>query len=93
MAKYKRTQIGSVVKSKDPTKSNYLKFNLSQLGGKLTVTDKQILSVESKQFQLKSLESAVSSGKLSEEVAANVRERIEKIPDWVLGEIVLVEKN
>jgi hypothetical protein len=93
MAKSKRTTVGTVVKSKDPTKSNYLKFYLKNTGGSLTVTDGQILSVESKKYQLDSLNSAVSSGKLSEELAAKIRERIEKIPDYVLGEIVLVEKN
>lgn len=91
-SKYKRTQIGSVVKSKDPNKPNYLKFNLRD-SGSLTVKDGQTFSVESKQFQLKSLSNAVADGKISEEVAGKIRERIEKIPEFILGEVILVEKN
>jgi len=91
--KYKRTNIGSVIKSQDPTRSNYIKLNLRNTGGTITLTDGQTLSVESKAYQLKSLESAVSSGKLSEENASKARERIEKIPEFVLGEIILVNKD
>lgn len=92
MAKYKRTQIGSVIKSKEANKPNYIKFNLKD-SGSLTVKDGQTFSVESKQFQLNSLQSAVADGKLTEEVAGKIRERIEKIPEFVLGEIILLEKN
>lgn len=91
--KYRRTTIGSVVKSSDPTKSNYIKLYLKNTGGSITLTDGQTLSVESKSFQLKSLESAVAAGKLSEENASKARERIEKIPDYCLGEIILVNKE
>jgi hypothetical protein len=93
MAKMKRLTVGSVIKSKDPAKSNYLKFNLGLKGGSMTVKDGQTLSVESKAYQLKSLEAAVQAGKLSEENAAKARARIEKIPDFVLGEIILLESN
>ena len=72
--KYKRTIVGQVVKNKDADKSNYLKFYLKNTGGTLTVSDGQILSVESKSYQLKSLEAAVSAGKLSEENAEKARE-------------------
>lgn len=91
--KYSRTTVGSVNKSQDPTKSNYIKFYLKNTGGTLTVNDGQTLSVESKSFQLKSLEAAVAAGKLSEENASKARERIEKIPEYVLGELILVTKG
>ena len=91
--KSRRLTIGSVVKSKDPAKSNYIKLNLKSTGGTVTLTDGQFLSVESKSFQLKSLEGAVQAGKISEENATKARERIEKIPDWILGEVILVEKS
>jgi len=68
-------------------------LHLKNTGGTLTVSDGQILSVESKSYQLKSLEAAVSAGKLSEENAEKARERISKIPDYVLGELVLVNKE
>lgn len=91
--KFRRTEIGSVVKSQDPTRSNYIKLNLRNTGGSITLTDGQTLSVESKAFQLKSLEGAVAAGKVSEENAAKARERIEKIPEFVLGTIILVNKD
>lgn len=91
--KYARTTIGSVVKSQDPSKSNYIKMYLKNTGGSITLTDGQTLSVESKAYQLKSLEAAVAAGKLSEENAEKARERINKIPDFILGEVILVSKN
>lgn len=94
--KYRRQTIGSVIKSQDPTKSNYIKLyikNGDKSSGSVTLTDGQTLSVESKAFQLKSLESAVAAGKLSEENAEKARERIEKIPDYCLGEVILVSKD
>lgn len=81
MGKLKRNQIGSFCKSKDDNKPPYIKMR-----------DGKIYRVESAKFQLKSLENAVAQGKLPEEIAEKVRERILKIPEWVLGEVVeLVE--
>lgn len=92
--KSKRTLVGSVIKSNDPSKPNYIKVNLRNVpGGVLTLKDGQTLSVESKKFQMDSLEKAVSAGKLSGEVGEKIRSRIEKIPDFVLGEIIMIEKN
>lgn len=93
MAKYKRTTVGSVIKSNDKAKPPYIKFNLRNTNGTLTLTDGQTLSVESKQFQLESLEGAVSKGKLSTEISEKIKERINKIPDFVIGELVLVSKD
>lgn len=88
MAKLKRQVVGSVCKAteeakkKNPNAVDYIKMRES---GK-------IYRLESPAYQLKSLEEAVTAGKLSEEVAGKVRERIEKIPDWVRFELVeLVE--
>lgn len=91
--KYNRANVGSVIKSNDPNKPDYIKFNLYQVNGSLTLKDGQILSLETKAFQLKSLNAAVASGKLTEDVASKSRERIEKIPDFVRGELILVTKN
>ena len=82
MAKLKRQQVGSFCKSKDDGKPPYIKMR-----------DGTIFRVESAKFQLKSLEDAVSQGKLTEEVAEKVRERINKIPEWVLGEVVQLVEN
>ena len=82
MAKLKRQQVGSFCKSKDDEKPPYIKMR-----------DGKIYRVESAKFQLKSLEDAVAQGKLSEEVAEKVRDRISKIPVWVLGEVVELVEN
>lgn len=77
----KRQQVGSFCKSKDEGKAPYIKMR-----------DGKVYKVESAKFQLQSLESAVAQGKLSEDVAEKVRDRISKIPSWVIAEIVeLVE--
>jgi hypothetical protein len=72
-----RNQVGSFCKNKDPNKPPYIKMR-----------DGKIYRVESAKFQLQSLEKAVTDGKLTEEVAVKVRDRISKMPDWVLGEVV-----
>lgn len=86
--KFKRRNVGSVIKSSDPDKSNYIKVNED-----INLRKGQFLSVESKKFQLSSLEKAIKAGKLSEEAGLKARARIEKIPDFVLGDIILVEKS
>lgn len=73
----KRQQVGSFCKSKDDKKPPYIKMR-----------DGKIYRVESAKYQLKSLEDAVAAGKLTEDIAEKVRERINKMPEWVLGEIV-----
>lgn len=86
MAKSKRSVVGSVCKSKDSGKPDYIKVR-----DDMTLRKGQILRLESKKYQLDSLQNAVSSGKLSGELGDKIRERIEKIPDWVRFEIVAVE--
>jgi hypothetical protein len=75
--KLKRQVVGSVLKSKDGG-PDYIKMRES---GK-------IYRLESAKQQLASLEKAVSEGKLSEDIAGKVRERIEKIPEFVRFELV-----
>lgn len=91
MAKYKRTSLGQVYKSQDPNKSNYIQIN-KKLEGPVTLNPGQYISVESKAYQLKSLQSAVEKGLLSEENAEKARDRINKIPDFVLGELILLSE-
>ena len=76
MAKKKRNQVGSVLKSKDGG-PDYIKMR-----------DGKIYRLESAKQQLASLEKAVSEGKLGEDVAQKVRERIAKVPEWVRFEII-----
>jgi hypothetical protein len=89
MAKKMRKVIGSVVKSSDPSKPDYIKISQD-----VVLQKGQYLNLESKKQQLQSLEQAVSNGKLSRETADKIQEKIEKIPDFVRFEIsVLVDKE
>lgn len=88
MAKAKRSVVGSVCKSKDSGKPDYIKVR-----DDMSLRKGQILRLESKKYQLDSLQNAVSAGKLSSELGEKIRERIEKIPDWVRFEIVAVEST
>lgn len=84
MAKLKRSVVGSVYKAKEAGKVDYIKMRDT---GKT-------YRLESAAYQLKSLEDAVAAGKLSDDVAEKVRERIQKIPEFVRFELVeLVEQK
>jgi hypothetical protein len=100
MAKSKRTVVGSVCKSKDAGKPDYLVLRgqtADALAKALLSADKSkglSLKLESKKFQLESLDQAVATGKLSGDLAQKIKaDRIEKIPEWVRFEIVLVESG
>ena len=83
MAKKKRESVGSVYRSKEEGKPPYIKMR-----------DGQIYSLESAKFQRESLDKAVNAGKLSPEIAETIHARIDKIPEYVLFEIVkLVDKE
>ncbi len=82
--KLRRMVVGSVCKSKDDGGVDYIKMRES---GK-------IYRLESPKYQLAQLEKAVAEGKLSEEIADKVRDRVSKIPSWVRFELVeLVEQQ
>ena len=87
MAKYKRTNIGSVVKGKDGG-ADYIKISKD-----ITLKQGDFLNLESKAQQMKSVQEAVTSGKLSGEVAETIMENLEKIPDFVRFQIVRIEKQ
>lgn len=86
--KSKRVVVGSVVKSKDAKYAPYLKVKQS-----VTLKEGEYLTLESKKFQLASLEEAEKSGRLSGELVAKMRERIEKTPDFVIGDLVLKQSS
>jgi len=80
--KLKRVQVGSVCKAKEAGQPDYIKMR-----------DGKFYRLESQKFQLENLEQAVAAGKLSDDVAGKIRERIEKIPSFVRFEVVeLVEE-
>jgi hypothetical protein len=84
----RRRVIGSVCKTKEPGKSPYLKIS-----GDVTLRQGQYVNLESAKAQLASLEEAVKNGKLSEDIAEKARERISKIPDFVLFEASVTENT
>jgi hypothetical protein len=87
MAKLKREVVGSFLKAKDEGKAPYIKIKNA-----VAFKEGDIIRVENKKFQLASLESAIEAGKLGGENAEKARERINKIPDFVLGELVVLRE-
>ena len=84
----RRKVIGALYKSKDENKPNYIKIK-----GGVSLSDGQTVRAESKSFQLRSLQNAVSAGKLKDETAQQIKDRIEKIPDFVIAELVMLEEQ
>lgn len=95
-----RVVLGSVLKSKSG-KPDYVKMRVNDLTREVlssmlnnTAQDGFILNLESKKYRTESLDKAVESGKLSEDIASKIRESIEKMPDYCRFELVTyVEKK
>jgi hypothetical protein len=85
-SKLKREVVGSFLKSKDDNKPPYLKFRSA-----ITLKEGDIIRVENKKYQLQSLEGAINSGKLNGEIAEKAKERINKIPEFVIAELVVLK--
>lgn len=85
---FKRTKIGSVLKSKDPTQTDYIKIDAD-----ISLKKGDTLSLESKKSKMASLEKNIENGKLSGELADKIREGIEKMPEFVRFEIIKVSKD
>jgi len=83
-----RDVVGSFLKSKDDSKPPYLKFKKP-----VAIKEGDMFRVESKKFQLTSLQLAADAGKLKPEQVDKAKERIEKMPDFVLGDVVLLSKD
>lgn len=84
--KLKREVVGSFYKSKDDSKPPYIKFRNA-----VTFKEGDIIRVENKKYQLQSLEGAINAGKLKGEIAEKAKERIEKIPEFVIAELVVLK--
>jgi hypothetical protein len=99
MAKYKRVTVGSICKAKEDNRPDYFKVRgdtREQFAQALLRMDPEkggSLKLESRKYQLANLELAVKDGKLSGEVATKVKERIEKIPEYVRCEVILLLEN
>lgn len=84
----KRTTVGSVVKPKDGNGTDYIK-----IANDITLKKGDILRLESKDQQLERIDALEQSGKFDAEFAAKLRERAEKIPDFVRFEIIQLSDN
>lgn len=87
MAKFKRLTVGSVVKGRDG-KPDYI-----QMSQDVVLKKGEYLNLESKSSQMRSVESAIKDGKLSQEVGESILEKLGKIPDFVRFQIIKVEKQ
>lgn len=85
MAKLKREVVGSFLKAKEEGKAPYIKIKNA-----VAFKEGDIIRVENKKFQMASLESAIQAGKLSGDNAEKARERINNIPEFVLGELIVL---
>lgn len=83
MAKLTRSVLGSVCKPKDESKPYYIKVRRD-----VSLKEGQVLRLESKELQLENVQKAVSAGKLSSDLGQEISERINKIPDFVMFEVV-----
>lgn len=103
MAKYKRIKVGSIVKGKQEEGEDgkplvvdgkpVMKPDSIKIYGNHTLLDGQYLNLESKDTQRKNALKGEASGKLKGDVLKSIKERIEKIPDFVRFEIYKVEKT
>lgn len=91
-SKWKRTVVGSILKSKDDTKPNYLKVNLYKQE-EIVLKNGQSLQVLSKNFKLKDLQRLRQEGKLDDATLDKMEEQANKMPDFVMAEVVLLERN
>lgn len=96
--KWRRTLVGTVRKPKDPTDPVYLNLRGGEPAKRLAAAlskagEKGInLNIESAEEQLAGVVKAVESGKMSEDLATTIKERISRIPTYVKFEITLAEK-
>ena len=80
MAEWKK--IGSLRKSKDPNKDNYIKIDAN-----VSLISDDIIYVQDPR---KRLDKAVAAGKLEADAAAEMKA---KVPDYILRELVLAPKK
>ena len=87
--KWKREKLGSVLVDKNDDKKFYIKFNKN-----VSFNEGECINLESKKQQIASLDEAVSSGRMKNlEMAAEIKERLENIPDFVKFEMIKVSRN
>lgn len=95
----KRVVVGSILKSKEDGKPDYLKFNLVTKdgntkvpGGTLTIKDGQTLTVETRAYQLQNLERSLQDNKITEEFYNKQKENMERT-NFVRADLVMYIDN
>lgn len=86
--KKKRIVVGSLIQASAEDKAKGLP-NYIKIKADITLTAGECIRAESKKFQLESLEKAVTDKKLDPEYGESVKERINKMPDWVIAELIV----
>lgn len=87
----KRRTIGAIFKSKDPKNPDYIKIDPKLEGGALTLKAGSFVRVETQAYQMESLDQAEADGKLSGDVLEKLRARVEKMPEFIRAELVILE--
>lgn len=85
---WKTTKVGSILKPKDDTKSNYIKFDTDFVAKKGSY-----LSVESKKYKLSVADRLEAENKIKPDHAEKMRTYANKMPDFVLAELILSETD
>lgn len=103
MAKWTRTKVGSIVKGKQEVDEDgkplfkdgkpVMKPDSFKVYGNHTLLDGQYLNLESKADQLRNLEKGIASGKLTGDIVEKIRDRLNKIPDFVRFEVIKLDVN
>lgn len=92
--KWNRTIVGSIVKSKDPKKANYVKVNLfGNNKNEVLLRNGDFLQLQTNTFRKNSLEEDLKNGRIDEAKYEQLMSKITSQPDFVLGNLVLVRPN
>ena len=78
-----KVTLGSIIKGKKDEATGKAKPDYIKIRGDHFLKDGDIINLESKAQALESLEKAVAGGKLSADMASDIRAKVEKTPDWV----------
>jgi hypothetical protein len=95
--KFSRVTVGKIYKGKEG-KPDYLKldhYSKKELFDAISGMDEKglYLNLESKNSQLAGIEKALAEGKMKPENAEKARERVNKMPDFVRFDVVLVKRD
>lgn len=100
MAKFKRVVIGDILNPKEETGgSKYVKIQEKKdkqgnvLPSLITLRPGDLISVETTRQQKESAEAAMKSGKLTEDMGTDILAKLDKRPDFVFGQLILVRRE